>query len=80
MDEAARAGYIAVNPCAAVEMATKKRQGVRRSKLYLEGHELRALVAAMPEHWRLPTLLDGSCGLGRSGGCDAVTSTSSTAS
>lgn len=63
MDEAARSGYIAVNPCASVEMPTKKRAGVRRSHLYLEGPELRALAAAMPEHWRVPTLLNGSCGL-----------------
>src|SRR5688500_2188610 len=48
--------------CLAVEMPSKKRSGVRRSPLYLEGPELRALVAAHPEHWRLPVLLDASCG------------------
>ncbi|WP_259313942.1 site-specific integrase [Capillimicrobium parvum] len=60
---AAQRGYVAVNPCDAVEMPSKKRAGVRRSKLYLEGPGLRALADALPEHWRLPVLLDGSCGL-----------------
>jgi integrase len=61
--EAARAGYIAADPCAAVELPTKKKYGVRRSHLYLEGDELLTLADALPAHWRLPVLLDGSTGL-----------------
>jgi integrase len=63
MKLAAQRGYIAANPCDAVEMPSKKRAGVRRSRLYLEGHEVRALSLALPPHWRLAVLLDGSCGL-----------------
>lgn len=60
---AAQRGYIAADPCSAVALPSKRRAGVRRSHVYLEGHELRALACALPAHWRLPVLLDGSCGL-----------------
>ncbi|MGK2939174.1 MAG: tyrosine-type recombinase/integrase [Solirubrobacteraceae bacterium] len=60
---AARRGYIAVNPCDAVEFPTARRAGVRRSYVYLEGHELRALAEALPEPWRLPVYIAGTCGL-----------------
>jgi len=63
MKLATQRGYVAANPCDAVEIPSKKRAGVRRSHLYLEGPELRALAEALPECWRLPVLLDGSCGL-----------------
>jgi hypothetical protein len=59
VDEAARSGYIAVNPCASVEMPTKKRAGVRRSHLYLEGPELQ-LAAAMPGRKHSRHFLHGS--------------------
>lgn len=60
---AAQRGYIAASPCAAVELASMKRAGVRRSHLYLEGPELLALADGMPAHWRLPVLVAGSSGL-----------------
>lgn len=63
MKIAAQRGYVAVNPCDAVVLPSKKRAGVRRSHVYLEGHELRTLAEAMPEHWRLPVYVAGSCGL-----------------
>lgn len=59
---AAQRGYIALNPCDAVKIPSKKRVGVRRSHLYLEGSELRALADAM-DHYRTATYLAGSCGL-----------------
>ena len=63
MKLAAQRGYIAATPCAAVELPSKKRAGVRRSHLYLEGPELLKLADAIPAHWRLPVLVAGSCGL-----------------
>jgi integrase len=62
MKLAAQRGYIAVNPCDAVEMPSKKRAGVRRSHLTSKDRSCE-LVDALPEHWRLPVLLDGSHGL-----------------
>jgi integrase len=55
-------GHLSNNPCDAVKLPGKKRAGVRRSFLYLEGAELRTLAEAMPGHYRLPTYLAGSCG------------------
>ena len=63
MDEAVLNRRIAINPCASVSLPSNKRRGVRRSHLYLEGPELRQLAEAMPEHWRLPVYIAGSCGL-----------------
>lgn len=63
MKLATRRGYIASNPCEAVDFPTARRAGVRRSHLYLEGPELRALAEAMPEHWRAAVYVAGSCGL-----------------
>lgn len=63
MKLAAQRGYIATSPCAAVELPSKKRAGVRRSHLYLEGPELLTLADAIPAHWRVPVLVAGSCGL-----------------
>jgi integrase len=60
---AVQRGYVATNACDAVKLPTKKRAGVRRSHLYLEGPELRTLAEAMPEHYRIATYLAGSCGL-----------------
>lgn len=65
MKLAAQRGYVAVNPCDAVEMPSKKRAGIRRSHLYLEGPELLRLAEAVPAHWRLPVLVAGSCGCPR---------------
>lgn len=63
MDEAALQGMIPANPCSSVEMPDKESSGIRRSHLFLEGPELRKLADAIPDHWRVPVLLDGSCGL-----------------
>ena len=63
MKLAAQRGYMATSPCAAVELPSKKRAGVRRSHLYLEGPELLGLADAIPAHWRVPVLVAGSCGL-----------------
>jgi len=64
---AAQRGYIAVNPATNVTLPSKKRAGVRRSHVYLEGHELLALADAMPAaptaNYRLAVLTAGSCGL-----------------
>lgn len=60
---AAQRGYVAINPCDAVKLPSKKRAGVRRSHLYLEGAELRALAETVPAHYRLPVYIAGSCGL-----------------
>jgi integrase len=64
---AAQRGYIAVNPATNVELPSKKRAGVRRSHVYLEGNELLALADAMPTdpaaNYRLAVLVAGSCGL-----------------
>ena len=69
MKLAAQRGYIAVNPCDAVEIPTARRHGIRRSHVYLEGNELATLADAMPnadgEPWRLAVLVAGSCGLPR---------------
>lgn len=56
-------GYIAVNPCDSVKLRTKKRAGVRRSHLYLEGAELRKLADGIGEPYRVPVYVAGSCGL-----------------
>jgi integrase len=66
---AAQRGYIAVNPCDAVELPTARRHGIRRSHVYLDPAELLALADAMPNHpdgspvYRLAVLTAGSCGL-----------------
>jgi integrase len=60
---AAQRGYVATNPCEAVELPSKKRAGVRRSHLYLEGVELRKLAEALPDPWKVPVYVAGSCGL-----------------
>lgn len=46
-----------------MKLPSKKRAGVRRSHLYLEGPELRALAQAIPEPYRLAVYVAGSCGL-----------------
>lgn len=56
-------GYLHVNPCDAVKLGSKKRAGVRRSHLYLEGAELRALAEAIGPPYRVPVYVAGSCGL-----------------
>lgn len=54
--------YITTNPCAAVRLP--KKGEARTIDIHPLTHaELRALVAALPEHWRLPVLLDAYTGL-----------------
>ena len=52
-----------MNPCDAVKLGSKKRAGVRRSHLYLEGSELRTLAEAVEAPYRVPVYVAGSCGL-----------------
>jgi len=55
--------YIAVNPCDAVKLGSKRRAGIRRSHLYLEGSELRKLADGIDAPYRVPVYVAGSCGL-----------------
>ncbi len=57
---------IPFNPCSpdAIRLPSKTRHRRQpKRQLHLEAHELRQLVDAMPEHWRLAVKLDGLCGL-----------------
>jgi integrase len=54
--------YIATNPCDAVRLP-RKGTGRNIEINPLTHPELRALVAALPEYWRLPVLLDAYTGL-----------------
>jgi len=54
--------YIAANPCDAVRLP-KKGEGRNIEISPLTHAEVRKLVAALPEHWRLPVLLDTYTGL-----------------
>jgi integrase len=55
---------IAVNPCTpdSITLPSKRAANATREQLFLDASELRQLVNAMPEHWRLATLLSGLCG------------------
>jgi integrase len=54
--------YIAVNPCEAVKLPSK-RTGVRRAKVFLTPEEVRTLAEAMPEPYRVPVYVAAWCGL-----------------
>jgi integrase len=54
--------YISAAPCVGVRLA--RMGGARRVEISpLTHHEIRALVRGLPEHWRLPVLLDAYTGL-----------------
>jgi integrase len=56
--------YIGTNPADSIKLPSKgSRTKGRERQLYLTADELRKLVNATPEHWRLPTLVAALCGL-----------------
>jgi integrase len=66
MKTAVRHGYITTNPCNAESVDLPSKSDARATsdeQLALEADELRELVAAMPEHWRTPTMVAAWCGL-----------------
>ncbi len=64
LDLAVTRHYIAANPAKSIKLPSKSaRTKGRDRQLYLAAAELRRLVDAMPEHWRVPVLTAGLCGL-----------------
>lgn len=64
MKTAVKRGMIAANPCDGIELPSKRAaQSAGGERLYLSAAEVRQLADAMPEHWRLATLVAALCGL-----------------